>query len=338
MSYIIRLAKENDCNDLAKLKQQVWIETYSGIYSDSRIYDYNYEINSEKFLNIINNPNVELYVVEDNGKLVGYMDCGVPYRPYKDYKQEIGLLYLLKEYQRKGIGKELFNIGVNAIKKNGYNEFFVSCNKYNTNAQKFYIKMGGVIDEIDEKDDEFEKAYSQVKFIYRIKEDIPEILDIYDNFGNKTGRVVERGNKNEVFSDNEHIAVAIIYIENNDGDFLIQKTSKDKGSHYSSTGGHVVHGEDPLTTIKREVKEELGIDISNDNIISLGNICVDFPVRFIFYLKKDIDLRNLNIQKEEVESVSYMSVKKIKEVLDKGLMNKGHYVVLEKVLEYLEEK
>lgn len=117
MSYIIRLAKEDDCNELSKLKQQVWIETYSGIYSDSRIYDYDYEKNSEKFLNIINNPDVELYVVEDKGKLVGYMDCGAPYRPYKEYKQEIGLLYLLKEYQKQGIGKELFYIGVNSIKK-----------------------------------------------------------------------------------------------------------------------------------------------------------------------------------------------------------------------------
>ena len=38
-----------------------------------------------------------------------------------------------------------------------------------------------------------------------------------------------------------------------------------------------------------EFKKELGIDISNDNIISLGHICVDFPVRFMFYLKKNIN-------------------------------------------------
>lgn len=49
------------------------------------------------------------------------MDCGVPYRPYKDYQQEMGLLYLLKEYQRKGIGKRLFNIAANKIKESGYN-------------------------------------------------------------------------------------------------------------------------------------------------------------------------------------------------------------------------
>ena len=82
------------------------------------------------------------------------------------------------------------------------------------------------------------------------------------------------------------------------------------------------------------MKEELGVDISKDPIISLGHICVDFPVRFIFYLKKNINLNDITLQKDEVESISYMSVDKIRDLLDKGLMHKGHYNVLEKVLEY----
>ena len=141
--------------------------TYRGIYSDEKIDDFDYKKNSEKFLKIINNPNIDLYVVEDSGRLVGYMDCGAPYRPYKEFKQEIGLLYLLKEYQRKGIGKELFNLATNRIKENGYNEFFVCCNKYNLNAQEFYKKMGGIIDNID--DDDADKAVPQIVFKYKVK-------------------------------------------------------------------------------------------------------------------------------------------------------------------------
>jgi hypothetical protein len=54
----------------------------------------------------------------------------------------------------------------------------------------------------------------------------------------------------------------------------------------------------------------------------------------MFYLKKNINLNDITLQKDEVESVSYMSVDKIKDFLDKGLMHKGHYKVLEKVLQY----
>ena len=113
-----------------------------------------------------------------------------------------------------------------------------------------------------------------------------ELIDVYNDNGKKTGKVVEITRKDNEFEKNEHIGVAIIYIENDNGEFLIQKTSKQKGGLYSSTGGHISHGEEPIETIIRETREELGIDISNDKIIDMGYILVDFPIRFIFYLKK----------------------------------------------------
>lgn len=161
-----------------------------------------------------------------------------------------------------------------------------------------------------------------------------ELLDVYNSNGEKTGKVVERGTKDENFGPDEHIAVAIIYIENNEGKFLIQKTSPEKGNIYSSTGGHIDHGETPKETIVREVKEELGLDISNENIIDLGHICVDFPVRFIFYLKKDVDIDSLILEKSEVESVQFLTIEELKKIIQDGKMHKGHSIVLEKVLDY----
>ena len=55
-----------------------------------------------------------------------------------------------------------------------------------------------------------------------------ELLDIYDDNGNKTGRIIERGDKSVKLSKNEHIAISVIFIENDNGEFLIQKTSKEK--------------------------------------------------------------------------------------------------------------
>ena len=45
MSYIIRLAKEEDCNELSKLKHDVWNETYRGIYDDNKIDNFDYKKN-----------------------------------------------------------------------------------------------------------------------------------------------------------------------------------------------------------------------------------------------------------------------------------------------------
>ena len=142
-----------------------------------------------------------------------------------------------------------------------------------------------------------------------------ELLDVYDDNGKKTLKTVQKSCKDSEFAKGEHIAVAIIYIQNSNGEFLIQKTSKQRGSRYSSTGGHIEHNEEPIDAIKREVKEELGIDISKDNIVDLGCLVYDFPVRFIFYLEKDIKLNDITLQKEEVESVSYMSINQLKDVI-----------------------
>ena len=161
-----------------------------------------------------------------------------------------------------------------------------------------------------------------------------ELLDVYDDNGKKTGKVVERGIDDSVFEKGEHIAVAIIYIENSKGEFLIQKTSKEKGGIYSSTGGHVDHNEEPIDSIVREVKEELGLEISKNDIADLGYLVVDFPVRFVFYMKKDIDIESLTIKKDEVESVSFMTIQELRKIINKGLMHKGHLKVLDRVLDY----
>ena len=161
-----------------------------------------------------------------------------------------------------------------------------------------------------------------------------ELLDVYNSNGKTTGKVVPRETKDEEFGKDEHIAIAIIYIQNSQGEFLIQKTSSVKGSIYSSTGGHVAHGETPKETIIRETKEEIGLDICDENIIDLGHICVDFPVRFIFYLRKDINIEDLVLDKDEVESMHYFTKEELEKIIEEGKMHKGHIFVLKKVLEF----
>lgn len=167
MDYKIRLATKDDIKNLAKLKQRTWDETYRGIYDDDIIDNFDYEKAEKSFQSIIENENISFYVVESENHLVGYMDVGEPFRKFGNYNQEIGLLYLLKDFQKRGIGKELFNIGYNKIKNNGYDSFFISCNKYNTNARQFYEKMGGKL--IAEDEDNENKRSVQVKYHYDIK-------------------------------------------------------------------------------------------------------------------------------------------------------------------------
>ena len=107
---IIRKAIYADCKNLSLLKREIWETTYRGIYPDEKFDNYNYIKNEEKFKNFIDNPNQELYIATIDNEIIGYIEFGTPFRSFENYKQEIGLFYLKKEYQRQGLGKKLFDL------------------------------------------------------------------------------------------------------------------------------------------------------------------------------------------------------------------------------------
>lgn len=163
---IIRKATYSDCKELSYLKREIWETTYRGIYPDAKLDSYDYLKNEEKFKNYIDNPNQQLYVVTDNNVIIAYIEFGKPFRPFENYEQEIGLFYIRKDYQGSGLGKKLFDFAYEYIKITSVDKFFISCHKYNFNAQKFYEKMGGKIVKVD--DDMANNGLPQVKYEYKI--------------------------------------------------------------------------------------------------------------------------------------------------------------------------
>lgn len=135
--------------------------------------------------------------------------------------------------------------------------------------------------------------------------DNKELLEVYNEKGIKTGEIVERGN----LPKTGYILAAGVIIENSKNEYLIQKTSKEKGSEFALTGGHVRKGESVLDCIIREVKEEIGLTLEKDELKLLGTEKhPDIPLIFNFYYaKKDIDINMLKLQNDEVEYVTFMN-------------------------------
>lgn len=148
-----------------------------------------------------------------------------------------------------------------------------------------------------------------------------EFLSIYDNNKQKTPKKIQRGVKPK---ENEHILITIIIIENNDNKYLVQKTSKEKGNNYAFTGGHVTYNETSKDAIIREVKEELGIDISKERIKYVTDIELGIPFMDIYYLKDDIKLKDLTLQEEEVESINYLTKEEIEALIRNNKFRKSH--------------
>ena len=91
-----------------------------------------------------------------------------------------------------------------------------------------------------------------------------ELWNILDINGNKTGRVIERGQP--MYVGEYHLSVQV-WIHNRKGDWLISKRSPEKKispNIWEACGGAAVAGDDSLTTALRETKEELGITLDPD--------------------------------------------------------------------------
>ena len=91
-----------------------------------------------------------------------------------------------------------------------------------------------------------------------------ELWDIINVNGEKTGRVIERGQP--MYEGEYHLAVHV-WIHNRNGEWLISKRSPEKKTFpnvWEACGGAAVAGDDSLTAALREAKEELGIVLNPD--------------------------------------------------------------------------
>lgn len=156
-----------------------------------------------------------------------------------------------------------------------------------------------------------------------------EYLDLYDKDGNLTGEKILRGDK---VPKGRYFNVVVCYIENSKGEFIIQKTSKQKGGKYSSTGGHVQSGQTLIDAMIREIKEEIGVCIRPEELKYVTKYIKNDQVIFnLYYIKKDIDIKKCILQKEEVESIHWMNRKEIEEIIKNNQFYPTHAILFEQI-------
>jgi ADP-ribose pyrophosphatase YjhB (NUDIX family) len=137
-----------------------------------------------------------------------------------------------------------------------------------------------------------------------------EYLNLYDEQGNLLEEKGIRGQKNQ-----HRVGIVHLFIENSKGEFLIQKTSKDRDSIYATTGGHVTYGSTFEEAVINEAKEELGIDITIDELKEVNTFIREKVVQKVFHLKKDINIEDIVMQPEEVAAVKWVTVPELENMI-----------------------
>lgn len=162
-----------------------------------------------------------------------------------------------------------------------------------------------------------------------------EKRDLYDKNGNLTNLTYFKGDK---IPDGYYPMVVMIALQNSEGKFLMQKRVPAKGGDWGITGGHPKSGENCEQGIITEVKEELGVDISNQKLEVFDFGCDGNDCYKMYYTQIDLSLEGITIQKEELTEVKWFTMQELQQMVDRKELNKNQIAFFLKCKKYLESK
>lgn len=162
-----------------------------------------------------------------------------------------------------------------------------------------------------------------------------EKRDLYNKDSELTGLTYYKGDS---IPEGYYPMVVMIAIQNSEGKFLMQKRVPAKGGDYGVTGGHPKSGETPYEGIITEVKEELGIDISDKEIIEFNSGCDGVDCYKMYYTKLDISMDEFVIQEEELSEVRWFSMEELEDMVDKKILNQNQIDFFIKCQKFINNK
>lgn len=163
-----------------------------------------------------------------------------------------------------------------------------------------------------------------------------ELWDIYDSDKHRTGRTMERDDW--TMQDGDYHLTVIGAVRRPDGRFLITQRKLDKSwapGAWEVSGGACLSGEEPDDAIRREIREETGLDVTSaeggyvftyrrDNPDERNNYFVD-----VYLFTLEFEDEDLSLQEEEVEGYRLATVEEIRKLsADDGFL---HFKSIERI-------
>lgn len=148
-----------------------------------------------------------------------------------------------------------------------------------------------------------------------------EYFDVLDKNRNFTGKTYLRGTK---LKSDEFNAGVEIYITCNNKLLMTKRCElKSHPLEWEVPGGCIIASDNSLKTIKKEIKEEIGIKL--DKVIYIDTLMYKNQFVDIYTINLDTEINNFTLQKEEVNDIKWVSEKDFKEMASNNDIVKSVY-------------
>jgi ribosomal protein S18 acetylase RimI-like enzyme len=145
VAYLIFPAGPADAEALADVHVRSWRESYRGILPDAYLARMSTAAHARRWRWTLTYPGPRDVTLAAGGRdgLVGYASGG-PSRSGREKEAEIHTLYVLRQGQGEGLGRQLVEGAARAFAAGGADSLMISVLRDNNRARGFYEHLGGV--------------------------------------------------------------------------------------------------------------------------------------------------------------------------------------------------
>ncbi len=171
MTMIIRKAILSDAPQMGKVHVESWKTTYRGIVSDAYLEGMNPQTSAKRFEDDMTGGSKSrfFYVAEEEKEVVGFIVGGAQRKNPEPGTGELYAIYLLKEFQGRGIGRKLFDVCVKNLLEMGFHKMVVYVFAENP-YRRFYESTGGVLEPYDGELEIGGKIFKPVKYAWNLSD------------------------------------------------------------------------------------------------------------------------------------------------------------------------
>jgi GNAT superfamily N-acetyltransferase len=138
-----RRATVADSLAVAGVHVQSWRESFTGMVPQSFLDTMSVEKREQAFSTRFAEDSYRMFLAETaKAGVIGFADFGKPRETGRAYAAELYAIYLLRNFQRQGIGGKLFALGVESLVADGMNSMYLLALELSP-YKSFYEKMGG---------------------------------------------------------------------------------------------------------------------------------------------------------------------------------------------------
>ena len=152
-----------------------------------------------------------------------------------------------------------------------------------------------------------------------------ELIDIYDS---KNRPLNKKKMKSEAHRKGLWHRVAHVWIYNSNKEIMLQLRAKNKEVYPNlwdiSVAGHIAAGERESVSAMREVEEEIGLKISENELqlLSIKNVqfttntTINNEIIYLYLLKYDGNIKQLKIQEDELQEIKFFKLTELEKQLN----------------------